>query len=182
MGELTSLERACVEAASAAPMLAQVENWAEVNSGSRNLDGLGVIGARLAGAFADLPGEIAMRDPTPIEAIDAAGKAYEVPHGKNLHLTVRSDAPVQLLFTGHMDTVFAADHAFQSLSWLEPGKVLNGPGVADMKGGIAVMLAALKAVEASPAANVLGYEVVINSDEEVGSLRSAGVGAPAPRG
>jgi len=182
MGELTSLERACVEAASAAPMLAQVENWAEVNSGSRNLDGLGVIGARLAGAFADLPGEIAMRDPTPIEAIDAAGKAYEVPHGKNLHLTVRSDAPVQLLFTGHMDTVFAADHAFQSLSWLEPGKVLNGPGVADMKGGIAVMLAALKAVEASPAASVLGYEVIINSDEEVGSLGSAALIAQAARG
>jgi glutamate carboxypeptidase len=31
--------------------------------------------------------------------------------------------------------------------------VLNGPGVADMKGGLAVMLAALKAVEQSPAAD-----------------------------
>ena len=156
MGELTSPERACVEAASAEPMLAQVENWANVNSGSRNLDGLGTIGARLAGAFADLPGEIAMRDPAPVEAIDAAGKVYDVLHGKNLHLKVRPDAPVQLLFTGHMDTVFPSDHPFQSLSWLEPGKVLGGPGVADMKGGIAVMLAALKAVEASPAASVLG--------------------------
>ena len=53
---------------------------------------------------------------------------------------------MQLLFTGHMDTVFGADHAFQETRWLEDG-VLNGPGVADMKGGIAVMLAALKAVE-----------------------------------
>ena len=51
--------------------------------------------------------------------------------------------------------------------------MLNGPGVADMKGGIAVMLAALKAVEASGAAAHLGYEVIINSDEEVGSLGSA---------
>ena len=39
-----------------------------------------------------------------------------------------------------MDTVFGVDHQFQSLSWLEPGKVLNGPGVADMKGGIALLL------------------------------------------
>ena len=59
-----------------------------------------------------------------------------------------------MLFTGHMDTVFGADHPFQTMRWLENG-VLNGPGVADMKGGIAVMLAALKAVEASPLGRAL---------------------------
>jgi glutamate carboxypeptidase len=81
-----------------------------------------------------------------------------------------------------MDTVFAVDHPFQSLTWLEPGKVLNGPGVADMKGGIAVMLAALNAVEDTPTAGRIGYEIVINSDEEVGSLGSAGLIAEAARG
>jgi glutamate carboxypeptidase len=90
-------------------------------------------------------------------------------------------APVQLLFTGHMDTVFSADHAFQDTRWLEDG-VLNGPGVADMKGGIAVMLAALKSVERSPHSDRIGYEVVINSDEEVGSLSSAPLLARAAAG
>ena len=182
MGAMTSQEQACVEAASAASMLPDVQNWAAINTGSRNLEGLSVIASRLAGAFSDLPGEVRLVEPATVEAIDSSGNAYEVPHGRNLHLKVRPDAPVQLLFTGHMDTVFGTDHAFQSLSWLDPGKVLNGPGVADMKGGIAVMLAALKAVEASPAANVLGYEVVINSDEEVGSLGSAALIAEAARG
>ncbi len=70
----------------------------------------------------------------------------QIEHGRHLHLSVRPTAPLQLLFTGHMDTVFASDHAFQKTEWLEDG-ILNGPGVADMKGGIAVMLAALKAVE-----------------------------------
>jgi glutamate carboxypeptidase len=51
-----------------------------------------------------------------------------------------------------------------------------------MKGGIAVMLAALKAVEASQVAPSIGYEVVINSDEEVGSPGSAGLIAEAARG
>jgi glutamate carboxypeptidase len=60
--------------------------------------------------------------------------------------------------------------------------VLNGPGVADMKGGIAVMLAALKAVERSSAADRFGYEVVINSDEEVGSPASAALLARAAAG
>ena len=87
---------------------------------------------------------------------------------------------MQLLFTGHMDTVFAADHPFQDVFWREEG-VLGGPGVADMKSGIAVMLAALRAVEAAGVPG-LGYEVVINSDEEVGSPGSAALIAEAARG
>jgi len=181
MGNLTSEEQAAVEAAMAAPMLAQVEAWASINSGSRNLDGLADVAALLGDAFAGLPGAVAMVDPTPVDAVDAAGKRFAIQHGRNLHLVVRPQAPVQLLLTGHMDTVFGVDHPFQSLTWLEPG-VLGGPGVADMKGGIAVMLAALNAFEASPDAGRLGYEVVINSDEEVGSPGSAALIAQAARG
>jgi glutamate carboxypeptidase len=182
MEGLSATERACVEQAMAEDMLRQVEAWSAINSGSRNLNGLEAMIGELSGAFSELPGELRFVDPAPVEAIDAAGKPYQVPHGRNLHLTVRPTAPVQLLFTGHMDTVFAVDHPFQSLTWLEPGKVLNGPGVADMKGGIAVMLAALKAVEDTPTAGRIGYEIVINSDEEVGSLGSAGLIAEAARG
>jgi len=182
MEGLSATERACVEQAMAADMLRQVEAWSTINSGSRNLNGLEAMIGELSGAFSDLPGELRFVDPAPVEAIDAAGKPYQVLHGRNLHLTVRPMAPVQLLFTGHMDTVFAADHPFQSLRWLEPGKVLNGPGVADMKGGIAVLLASLLAVEDTPTAGRVGYEIVINSDEEVGSLGSADLLARAARG
>ncbi|HYZ49035.1 MAG TPA: hydrolase, partial [Sphingomonas sp.] len=89
--------------------------------------------------------------------------------------------PVQLLFTGHYDTVFGADHSFQTLRWLDDGR-LNGPGVADMKGGLALMLAALKAVETTPAAARIGYQVLIDSDEEVGSPSSAALIARVARG
>ena len=182
MEGLSATERTCVEQAMAADMLRQVEAWSVINSGSRNLNGLEAMIGELSGAFSDLPGEIRFEEAAPVEAIDAAGKPYQVPHGRNLHLTVRPMAPVQLLFTGHMDTVFGTDHPFQSLTWLEPGKVLNGPGVADMKGGIAIMLAALNAVEDTPLAGRIGYEVVINSDEEVGSLGSADLIARAAKG
>ena len=181
MQGLTSSERECVEAAAGAPMLGQVEAWAAVNTGSRNLDGLARMAGTLADAFAGLPGGIMLADAAPVEAIDAAGTPYALTHGQNLHLTVRPQAPLQLLLTGHMDTVFAADHPFQTMQWLDDG-VLNGPGVADMKGGIVVMLAALQAFEASPLASSLGYEVVINSDEEVGSLGSAALITQAARG
>ena len=51
-----------------------------------------------------------------------------------------------------------------------------------MKSGLALMLAALKAVETTPLAARIGYEVVINSDEETGSLSSSGLLARAARG
>jgi glutamate carboxypeptidase len=181
MAELSSSERAVVERAEAEPMLDQVLAWASVNSGSRNLAGLERIADLLVDAFAALPGLIRLERPAKVEAVDSNGRQVAIEHGRHLHLTVRPTAPVQLLFTGHMDTVFAADHAFQQTRWLEDG-VVNGPGVADMKGGIAVMLAALKAVEHSPHSDRIGYEVVINSDEEVGSPASAALLAQAAQG
>jgi glutamate carboxypeptidase len=181
MGVLTRNEQQAVEQAQSADMLVQVETWAAVNSGSRNMAGLDRMAALLADAFSALPGDLRLAEPARVDTVDSSGGIRAIEHGQHLHLTVRPDAPVQLLFTGHMDTVFEADHPFQSLTWLEKG-VLNGPGVADMKGGIAVMLAALKAVEASEAAAGIGYEVVINSDEEVGSPASAALLAQAARG
>jgi glutamate carboxypeptidase len=178
---LGSIEQDAIDRCSAEPMLDQVMAWAAINSGSRNLEGLARMASIYADAFAALPGVVELRQPSPVKAMAADGSVGEVAHGRNLHLRVRPEAPVQLLLTGHMDTVFAADHPFQSIEWLEDG-LLGGPGVADMKGGIAVMLAALKAVEASPAAARVGYEVVINSDEEVGSPGSAALIAEAALG
>ena len=181
MGELSPAEHETIAFAASEPMLDQVLAWAAVNSGSRNLPGLEQVAGLIAEACSTLPGETRFEDPAPVEAVDTAGRTTNVEHGKHLHLKVRPDALVQLLFTGHMDTVFGADHEFQQTRWLEAG-VLNGPGVADMKGGIAIMLAALKAVEQNPVASRIGYEVVINSDEEVGSPASAALLARAARG
>jgi glutamate carboxypeptidase len=181
MRELSTIEAAAVERSAAEPMLDQVQSWAAVNSGSRNLAGLAEMASIYADAFAALPGELSLRDPARVNAMAADGSLQLLEHGRNLHLKVRPEARVQLLFTGHMDTVYGADHPFQTLAWREDG-MLGGPGVADMKGGIAVMLAALKAVEASGAATRFGYEVVINSDEEVGSPGSASLIAEAARG
>jgi glutamate carboxypeptidase len=181
MGELSSIEREAVERAGAEPMLDQVLAWTAINSGSRNLTGLERMAELLADAFAALPGVLRLEHPQPVERVDEAGKTVKIKHGRHLHLTVRTTAPLQLLLTGHMDTVYGADHAFQETRWIEDG-VLGGPGVADMKGGLAVMLAALKAVEKNRLADRIGYEVVINSDEEVGSLGSAALLTQAAQG
>jgi glutamate carboxypeptidase len=181
MGELSSIEAAAVERAQAAPLLDQVQAWAAINSGSRNLPGLAAMAELLSGELAALPGEYRQREAEPVDQMRGDGALAPLEHGRNLHLVVRPEAPLQLLFTGHYDTVFAADHPFQDVFWRSEG-VLGGPGVADMKGGIAVMLTALRAVEETPLAARIGYEVVLNSDEEVGSPGSAALIAEAARG
>jgi glutamate carboxypeptidase len=181
MGRLSTAEQDIVERAMDEPMLDEVLAWTAVNSGSRNLAGLERMADLLADAFSALPGILRLENPAPVQAVDSSGRTLEIQHGRHLHLIVRPTAPIQMLFTGHMDTVFGSDHTFQEARWIEDG-VLNGPGAADMKGGIAVMLAALKAIEQAPRADRIGYEVVINSDEEVGSPASAALLAEAARG
>ncbi len=181
MTELSTIERAAVERAGDSPMLARTEAWSAINSGTRNLAGLARMAEALADAFSALPGHLALIDPEPAETVTADGRVESLGHGRHLHLAVRPEAPVQILLTGHMDTVYGADHPFQAGRWLDDGS-LNAPGAADMKGGLALMLAALEAVEASPIAGHFGYEVLINSDEETGSFSSAGLIAAAARG
>lgn len=172
MQPLSKSELAALERPDHDRMLAQVQIWSEINSGTGNLKGLATTASLLADAFSSLHGEVELVEPAPVEKVLADGSIVEVAHGRHLVATVRPEAPIQLLLTGHMDTVFAVDHPFQQLQWLDEG-VLNGPGVADMKGGIAVMLAALSAAETAPEFRSVGYQVMINSDEETGSASSA---------
>jgi glutamate carboxypeptidase len=178
---LTSVESALIERAGAEPMLAQVRDWAAINSGTRNLAGLSTMAGLLGDAFSALPGELRFAEPAAVESVAPDGRVNQLDHGKHLVLSVRPDAPVRMLFTGHMDTVYPVDHSFQTLTDLD-ANTLNGPGVADMKSGIALMLAALKAVEASPVTARIGYDVLINSDEETGSFSSAALIAELARG
>ena len=172
MQSLAPHEAAAIERIDNDRMLAQVQIWAGINSGTGNLKGLNATASLLADAFGSLHGHTELVEPAPVERVLPDGGIIEVEHGRHLVATVRPDAPIQLLLTGHMDTVFAADHPFQEQQWLAEG-VLNGPGVADMKGGISVMLSALIAAETSPAFQHVGYQVMINSDEETGSASSA---------
>ncbi|WBO21247.1 hydrolase [Sphingomonas abietis] len=181
MSPLRTEQHAVLDRAADQPMLAQTLDWAAINSGTAHLAGLSAVAGKLADAFAALPGTVSLLDADPVESILPDGAVRISERGRNLHVAVRPEAPVQLLLTGHMDTVFGVDHAFQTIRTLDDGRI-NGPGVADMKGGIAIILATLKGLEASPLAARIGYEVVINSDEETGSHGSAALIARAAQG
>jgi glutamate carboxypeptidase len=177
METLSVAEKSMLERLEMPPMLGQVQAWSAINSGSGNLVGLAQTAHFLADAFSVLPGAVNLSSPVEVDRVRPDGMVETVEHGKHLVVTVRPDAKIQMLFTGHMDTVFPVDHSFQNQKWLEgdavKGGILNGPGVADMKGGLSVLLNALTALETCPEGNGFGYQILINSDEEVGSPSSA---------
>lgn len=153
------------------PMVALVRSWADINSGSYNIAGLARMRNVLAEAFSPLGGEVAVLPLAPVTQIDAQGEPLSVPMGDALTVIQRPEAPLQVLLVAHMDTVYGIDHAFQECVMLEDG-VMNGPGVADLKGGIVVMLHALMALEQSPWKDQIGWQVLFNPDEEIGSVSS----------
>ncbi|HRD27396.1 MAG TPA: hydrolase [Caulobacter sp.] len=148
--------------------------WCAVNSGSRNLAGLEATRAILKDAFAALPTEPQDMPLAPSIEIAADGQQREQQHPPAIAVIVRPEAPVQVVLTGHYDTVYPAESRFQTVT-TRPDGALHGPGIADMKGGISVILAALHAFEAHPDAGRVGYRVLLSPDEEIGSLASAPV-------
>lgn len=135
-------------------MASLVQRWASQNSGSDNAEGLSAMARLLAESFSKLNPEIDQM----------------LPH-LCLRFTKRSKAPMRVLLGGHFDTVFSKSHPFQKVSRPEKN-ILQGPGVADMKGGLVILLKALEAFERSPFCHTMGWEVLLNSDEETGSFYS----------
>ncbi|WP_454762283.1 hydrolase [Caulobacter segnis] len=155
-----------------AGLIARAVDWCGVNTGSRNLEGLATQADLLVDVLKTLPGEVARTPLSDTLEIAADGAERRQVNGEALLLTVRSHAPIQVILTGHYDTVFPADTTFRQVVTRADG-ALNGPGVADMKGGISVMLGALGAFERHALAHAVGYRVLLSPDEETGSIASA---------
>lgn len=153
-------------------MIARVIDWSAINSGSDNMAGLEKMGAVIVEAFSALGCAYQRHDLDDVVAISPKGEEISRPLGPAHHFIKRPDAERRILLTGHLDTVFPNDSPFQKAVWRDD-QTLNGPGVADMKGGLIVMLEALMALEQSGVADGLGYEILISADEEIGSLGSA---------
>jgi glutamate carboxypeptidase len=155
-------------------MIDTVLQWANINSHTFNPEGLTALSLRLTDAFSVLDAEQEIITLTPIIDINDQGQSESFALGPMLRFRKRPTAPIQILLVGHMDTVYGIDHPFQK-AVRKNETHLHGPGVTDMKGGLCVMLEALKAFETLEQSQTVGWEILINPDEEIGSLGSAPV-------
>ena len=130
-----------------------LEETVNISSGTMNREGVRQVGKVMRRELDALGLDTQWIDAPP--GIDRAG---------HLFAYKRSGSGPKFVMIGHLDTVFEADDAFQTFE--RDGDVAKGPGVADMKGGNAVMVYALKALQEVGALEDIPVIVAFIGDEE----------------
>jgi glutamate carboxypeptidase len=139
-----------------------LEKLVNINSGTMNLAGVVAVKDVVAPQLEDLGFKVQW---TPMENVN--GRAGD--------LVAEHPCPAgtkkcgkRLLLIGHMDTVFEPSSSFQKYAIVPGtnGNVATGPGVNDMKGGLVVMLTALKAMKAAGTLDNAEITIVLSGDEE----------------
>ena len=127
--------------------------WVNQNSGTLNIEGNRKVADMLRAELAPLGFRIEWLD------MSKAGRAG--------HLVARhkgNGRGKKLLLIGHLDTVFELDSPFQR--WERRGNDGVGPGSGDDKGGMAVMVAALRAMQSAGTLKNADITVFLTGDEE----------------
>ena len=133
--------------------VALLERLVNQNSGTMNLPGVARVGAMMAEQLRALGFAVTWK---PLPQTGRAGHVIAVHAGK--------PGTKRLLLIGHLDTVFEADSPFQR--FVRKGEEASGPGAGDDKGGMVVMLAALRAMQAAGTLKPANIEIVLTGDEE----------------
>ena len=150
-------------------MLAELKTHVEINTGTANIEGLNRYRKILQQNLDELGFVTSEHSSKALEVLTCQGGTQEI--AKHLLGKRRGSSKSRILLNGHMDTVFSKHDEFQTLI-IEKSGWLKGPGVADMKGGLVVMVNALRALHHAGLLQQANLTVLINSDEEIGSLGS----------
>lgn len=131
----------------------------------------------LANDFGVLDLPVERVDLAPWKSISESGDEQWQPSAQALLWHFQPQSPRRGLLLIHYDTVYPPSQeqvqpVLDALPITSSAR-LRGPGVADAKGGIAVIRLAMQAILKFDLAGELGLTVVLNPDEEVGSPASA---------
>ena len=140
-------------------LIATLEQLVLIESGSGQVDGLARMANLLEGRLQGL-GMATRRHKT------TAGAGADVVIG-----SMTGTGRRRILMMAHMDTVYQAG-ILNTQPFKREGNKLYGPGIADDKGGIAVILHALKILGDAGWKDFDQITVLFNPDEEVGSVGS----------
>lgn len=156
------------------PLPRLVEALTSFNSHTFNPEGVNRAGQLAAFYLEALGAKVEFLRVHPATEIDPQGNHFSRPLGDAVKAVKRPEASRRILLSIHLDTVHLPSSPF--VTRME-GEKLIGPGVVDAKGGLVVLLDALRQFETTNPN--IGWEVLLNPDEEIGSPSSAGLLAEA---
>lgn len=133
--------------------LALLERLVNQNSGSQNLAGVEKVGAMMRAELEPLGFRVEWK---PMTDTGRAGHLIATHVGK--------PGTKRLLLIAHLDTVFEPDSPFQTFT--RKGDIAEGPGAGDDKGGMVVIVAALRAMRAAGKLKDANIEIHMTGDEE----------------
>ncbi len=143
--------------------------WTRIRSSSYDTQGLAHLAEAVRDEFLVLnPDSVEEISLSPHEVIDASGSRVPKPLGKALRFRKRSEAPVQVFLCIHMDVVYGSSLGEVVIDRIGKDR-MRGSGLCDAKGGMAILLKAVEALERSPFASGVGWEILLTPDEEIGS-------------
>ena len=155
-----------------AQILQELKEHVDINTGTHNVEGLNTYRDTLEQDLKDLGFSTSLKASSDIKVLGCSDKRMEfADHLLASRVSSSDPARHKILLNGHLDTVFSKDDEYQSLI-IEKDGTLKGPGVGDMKGGIVVLLNALRALHDEGLLNDKNITVFFNTDEEIGSLNS----------
>ncbi len=145
-----------------AAAVALLEKIVDINSGTMNLAGVVKVKDVIQPELDALGFKTRW---VPMEQLD--GRAGDLV-AEHPCLAGKNRCGKRILLIGHMDTVFEPSSTFQKYETVPGtnGRVATGPGTADMKGGLVVMLSALKAMKSAGVLDRSEITVVLSGDEE----------------
>ncbi len=135
------------------PSVTLLQQLVDVNSGSMNFAGVEQVGRMMRAELEPLGFKVEWK---PMAAANRAGHIFATHTGK--------PGTKRLLLIGHLDTVFEKDSPFQK--FVRRGESGEGPGAGDDKGGMVVILMALKAMKAARTLAGANIEIALTGDEE----------------
>jgi len=140
-----------------------LQRLVDLNSGSGNPEGV----AAVLDIFEERLGAIGFAATHHDAAPAPGGSARRYGPHRSFQLV---GAGPRILLLGHVDTVFEPGCGFERAR--VEGERMNGPGAADMKGGLVVMLSALEGLAATGLLAECSVTVLLNGDEEISSRGS----------
>ncbi|MCS5592369.1 MAG: hydrolase [Gammaproteobacteria bacterium] len=148
-------------------MLAELITWCDINTGSTNYAGLMQLSEVLLSKLSLFGGSEFVRLPDRV-VVNDQGEEVSFSSPPIVRLNLEHEGKPSILLVGHYDTVYDENHVFQNCTDLGNGNI-NGPGIADLKGGLSVMFKALECLQEVGLMEEIGIEVLLNPDEEIGS-------------